>query len=548
VTDVDGQQSPETLAGKIRLLEDQRPFVRILEPPAMALATPDIAVPVSVSAEDDFGVSKLELFRSLNDSRPLPMKLPLPARSPRRADHALQLPLAAFGLAPGDVIKLFARVEDNDPAGAKGFESSVVTLQIVSQEEFERMLRTRYNLETLMSKYRAAQRRMEALKEQAEGLKKKLASRDKDAAARAAAELKRLEKQLRDEAQALRQSAAKPLPYDIDKQFSKHLSRLADSLDKAAQRLERARGPGVPSAQQALEECLAELNRSDLELEQQAVEPLEHLELVFPLLADEARFVELYRLQRDLAERTAALRGTEGDDSPAAKARMRDLEAEQRRLRESLEELLDDIEQHAARLPDKPEFAELRRTAEDFAAQVRASGAASQMSQAEAALAEFAGTRSHEQARAAADTLERWLSKCQAAGEAGRSCLKFRPGLSAGLGDTLAQLLADMGLGNGSGQTGQGRGGYSSRRGSSESVGMYGRAAGMENSGGRRGASGSGGRGAGAGADGGQQAPDSISRPAAPAAAGANAGQVPPQYRQRVSEYFRRLVEELNSP
>ena len=60
------------------------------------------------------------------------------------------------------MIKLFGRVEDNDPAGAKGAESSVVTVRIVSQEEFERMVRTRQGIEAMLSKYYAAQRRMEA--------------------------------------------------------------------------------------------------------------------------------------------------------------------------------------------------------------------------------------------------------------------------------------------------------------------------------------------------------------------------------------------------
>ena len=38
----------------------------------------------------------------------------------------MPLPLSAYGLRPGDVIKLFARVEDNDPAGAKGSEKLAI--------------------------------------------------------------------------------------------------------------------------------------------------------------------------------------------------------------------------------------------------------------------------------------------------------------------------------------------------------------------------------------------------------------------------------------
>ncbi len=69
---------------------------------------------------------------------------------------------------PGDVIKLFGRVEDNDPAGAKGAESALATVRIVSQEEFERLFRTRQGVQALFSKYYAARRRMESLAKEVE--------------------------------------------------------------------------------------------------------------------------------------------------------------------------------------------------------------------------------------------------------------------------------------------------------------------------------------------------------------------------------------------
>ena len=78
---------------------------------------------------------------------------------------------------------------------------------------------------------------------------------------------------------------------------------------------------------------------------------------------------------------------------PAKKARMRDLEAEQKQIRTELARLLDDIEDHARRLPDEAQLRELRETAQSFATAVRASGATEAMTDAEAALAAFAGTR-----------------------------------------------------------------------------------------------------------------------------------------------------------
>ncbi|HEY1786319.1 MAG TPA: hypothetical protein VGG30_12245, partial [Pirellulales bacterium] len=174
VTDVAGHDSREKFSGSIVLLPDEKPFIRVLQPPALAYATPDVTLPVVVSGEDDCGISSVQLFRSLNDSRALPVEFEVPRPSATRFDGQQTLPLSAYGLEPGDVIKLFARVEDNDPSGVKGAESSLVTVQIISQKDFERMQRMREGLESLASKYHQADRRMEALAADNEALRKAL--------------------------------------------------------------------------------------------------------------------------------------------------------------------------------------------------------------------------------------------------------------------------------------------------------------------------------------------------------------------------------------
>ena len=149
----------------------------------------------------------VELFRSLNDSRPLPAELLPGRRPPRTFEPTVLLPLAGYGLEPGDVIKLFGRVEDNDPAGAKGSESPVVTLRIISQEEFERMVRARQGLEVLLTKYREAQRRMEGLADKMDGLRKKLKKLPPGslAAKETRQELGKLQRLLRPSRESLRQ-------------------------------------------------------------------------------------------------------------------------------------------------------------------------------------------------------------------------------------------------------------------------------------------------------------------------------------------------------
>ena len=236
VIDEAGQASQQSFSGSITMLADQRPFIRITQPQKTSLATPTATLPVMLSAEDDCGVSRLQVFRSLNDSRPLPADLPLPTRRQRRVDESVRLPLDRYGLEPGDVIKLFGRVEDNDPAGAKGAESPIVTVRIVSQEEFERMFRTREGIQAMLSKYYEARRRMESLAKQAEELQKKLEKLPKDGklSEETRQELERLQKAMAREAGEIRKLAAHTLPYDLDKYLTPELHALAKLTDEMA--------------------------------------------------------------------------------------------------------------------------------------------------------------------------------------------------------------------------------------------------------------------------------------------------------------------------
>ncbi len=565
VVDVEGQPSQEAFTTTVTLLKDHRPLIRILQPPPESLATPNVVLPVILSAEDDYGVSRVELYRSLNHSRPLPADAPVADPPPRRAEADVDLPLANYRLQPGDTIRLFARVEDNDPAGAKGAESTVATVRIISQEEFERLVQMRDGLDALVSKYREAQRRMEGLAEEMERLLAACQGESADAPMSESlrAEAERLLKRLREEAQALEELAGRDMPFDIDKALSDELKKLAECAGGMAKELEETLGqselkPDALASQ--MEKLLRELADKRGQFQQAAMVPLETLEAFFPLAVDQSRFVMLVLRQMDLAERAAALKGRDGDDDPALRARMRDLQEEQRDIRESLDELLADIEQHVEQLPEDESLDTLRSTAKEFVAQVRASGAMAAMSEAENALAEFAGTLGHEKARLAAEILQEFLARPQdeCLGEqACQAMLAFCPALGGSLGNSIPQLLGAMGLGSGWGSGAGSGGGFSAMRGGFGNMGLYGMLPGM----GDAYQTGGTGQGRAAGADGVDGGPGSGGRSdanpdqpgwdgptASGEAAGAGEAAAPLRYRRRVGEYFRRLAEELNTP
>ena len=550
VTDVAGQTSTETLTAAVTLKRDERPIVRMVSPKSESFATPDAVVGVEALAEDDYGVASVAIWRALNDSRPRPTAVPVPTDPPPTQFAAkLELNLADYALSPGDVVTLFARTTDTDPAGAKGGESGTVTVRIVSQADMDRMTVAKQGMQALQGKYSVAQRRAEAADAAMQKLEKQLAAADPDAPpseSQKAAIAKQAEA-LAKAAAEVEKLAAHELPFDVDHAMSAQLKAMAKAMREAAEATKAAGQPGL-SAAGALDKLKEARKRLGTEREQfteGATKPLEHLAQIFPLVEDQARFLDIAAHQKELAERMAAVRTGSGQDDPQAKAHMRDLEDEQRAVRGDLAQLLDDVDDHVAMLPADPKLDDLRHTAEQFAFAVRNSPASGQMHDAEASLEEFAGTAAGDSAKAAAGTLDGFIAKCQGMGDKAGQCLKFQPKLSAGMGNSVAQMLGAMGLSTGMG-TGSG-GGYSAMRNSLANVGLYGTLPTM-------GAE-SGGSAGGAADHGRRTDANGVSDPDGAGGAGSRGTQqasgqgdapVPPQYKQRVGDYFQRVSDELS--
>ncbi len=561
VADVDRQSSTSPFTAAVTLLADERPFVRLLEPRPVSFAVPTAVMPVVIAAEDDYGISRLQLFRNLNDSTFLPADLPLPAATARTAYQVVPLPLGEYRVEPGDEIKLFARVEDNDPsvaatdgeqrAAGKGSESAVVTIRIISQEEFDQLRQTREGLEALLSKYQQVRRRLESVAEELEQLGKETSDQPNEEAAseELRRELQKLAEKMEQEADALRKLREERQNFKLDEELAKELQRQEEALQRLAKQTEALAG----NAQARNEDLKRELERMRNELagererlDQEMSQPLEKLAQIFPLKQDEAKFVQLYERQRDLANRLASLKDQERADDPALKARMRDLEAEQRQLHAALEELISDIEDHVAQLPDDEELDNLRESAAKFAKELRESGAVDAMSEAETGLAEFSGQRGHDGAKAAADILEKFLGQCEGMGNEAGMCLRFQPGMNSALQQTMNQLLQNMGLGQG---MGGGQGGYSTRQSTMDNVGLYGNSpalgdAARQGNGNRTQDRAGRNRGQGGGVDGETtDAGRSLDEPLRPAG-GAEAA-VPLRYRRQVGRYFQRIADEV---
>ncbi len=560
VTDEAGQPSTTPYTVPIRMLEDQSPMVRMAQPRAVSLATPSAVVPVIVAAEDDFGLRSCQFYRSLNNSRPLPVNLPLPTAAPRRAQLQTQLDLSEYDLEPGDEIRLFARVEDNDPSGpnapvGKGSESTLVSIRIISEEDFNRAQQQQAGMEMMASRHQQAQRRLESLAEQMKKLKEKLSEADPESqvAENAREELQQLAKEMEKAAEALKAMSEKPLPFDLDQQLAPKLAEMAEMLKQMSEQTSQMSASPNLSSKQAADEMQKQMDRLQEQKQQHqedAMKPLDHMAQVLPLKQDEAAFTQLVQRQRALADRLRSLKDQNADADPATRARMRELEEEQHQLRDQLTDLLKRIDENIARLPDTPELDELRDTAQQFLNAVRESGADSMMADAEGALTQFDGAGGWSKAEEAAKTLEQFLSQCNSMGDACKgSCMKFNPGIGSSMASTLEQLSPGMGMqtgGMGMGQGGQG--GYSTQSSTMSNVGMYGTTPlmdALQSSLGSSDSSAPTGVMTQINGEGSDQSDSNFSTRQSNSAFGNAETGVPSQYRRQAGKYMQKLAEEL---
>jgi hypothetical protein len=545
VIDRDGQLSTDSFTGAITLLTDQKPIVRIIEPYATSFATPDAMVKVLALAEDDYGISKLEIYRGLNDSRFRASQIAVPTPAPTQFPGTMVLRLADYDLSPGDVIKVFARTQDNDPAGPKGSESTVVQIHVVSQQQMDRMALTRDAMELFQSKYAVASRTLERASAAADKLRKEISQLDpsKPLSDAQRKELDQLSKDLAQAANDVDQLAARDLPIDLDRALKDQLAQLSAELKGASQLANDAGKPGIGAAGalDKLDQIRKKLGDRKQQFRDNATAPLQYLAKIFPLMQDQVRFIDIYKHQNDLAERLTSLEGKSGRDDPQLRSRMRDLGDEQNQTRNDLQQLLVDIDAHVAALPPDARLDDLRNTARDFAQAVRNSPADGQMQDAQTALDNFAGTRASATAHAAAETLDKFISRCNGMGDQAGVCLRFQPELSAGLGNSIDEMLS-MSSGMGMG----GSGGYFARRNSLMNVGLYGSIPLLSSE--SRGGGGHADHGIASrdeGAPNGHENPDSTGGQSRLRATGAGAESVPPQYKKQVGEYFQRVDDEL---
>jgi len=314
VRTADGQRvgGDETML-PIRIVPDSAPVVEIPVPAGDTIAPGSGPVALVVDAHDDHGLAEAVLERSLiraAGTRALAdQPLPLPGHLPDRAILPAAIDPAVLGLAPGDTLRVTARVRDNSPEGQIGRSRTVAIVMPTRSElrvaERDRAAEVARQLDSLVAESRKAQRQSEDLgRSQQRGSDSLL---DFDAAKKAESVAGRQE-QLVKEAEQVRRSldelrqAAERAGIN-DSAFQRRLREVQEQLDKALSPELRRQLAELQEALKTLDrERTREAVRRLSDQQQQLREALERSRELFKRAALEGELASLEQEAKELGQ------------------------------------------------------------------------------------------------------------------------------------------------------------------------------------------------------------------------------------------------------
>ena len=173
--------------------------------------------------------------------------------------------------------------------------------------------------QSIQAKYQAAERFLENLADALRELQKAAKSaaanpESSEAAAELQKKIQAAQQSAAEAAKNMEKLSREPMPIDVDQELAKRLAEMAGKASEAADQLgEMAKSQGgnrplTGEENEQLQEMAEKIAGQRKQLEEQAIEPLEKLQLAMPLIVDQQRFVELAAQQRDLAQRLDSLR------------------------------------------------------------------------------------------------------------------------------------------------------------------------------------------------------------------------------------------------
>lgn len=468
VRDTGGLDCAEPRRGRFNLQPDQRPHIFVLEPGRDAVATPSFRVPVRVQADDDFGIARVVWLRGLNRSieRPFAMVVVL-KRGAQSVEASGAFELAKLGVRPGDVVDYYFEAADNFPQGPNIALSRIYRLEVISEEQYKEILRQAAARKALFEPYFQLGNWLRRMAERARQLEQKaLAGKPADEAPNAkeaGALADDLEKYLRELGKLGREAAM----FDVEQAFRETLGLQHTAGEQVQKELRAALAGGTldPRKMSEVADKLAELAQTERE---EVGDPAQRIAAVAALLARADTFVKLAQEQAALAQLLRRFAERTNELSRLEQMELQSLAEREQRIKDATRALMESLPELLGKLPPEAEFDPLRNDVNAFLQAVEEARIEQMLGEAHTKIAEPEPPAGYALAQLAAEAMDKLVQKsCNGLPKQGQQCLRFQPKLQQAMGNTLQQILAAMGAGNG----GDGQSGFTWFN---NNVGLYG--------------------------------------------------------------------------
>ena len=459
IRDVQGTACRQPLKLSQQIRPDLPPVVTITDPPLFAVATPTSHLPLSGTVEDDLGLRRAELVRTVVGFRDRTEALPVPPGG-RRMDFTRDLSLSALGVVPGQTLEFYFEAADSNPSLAGLGVSEVATVRIIADEEYANMIRTRTSMDQFGDRFRLLADQMEAYRKAVQALQESAkpgTSKEQQQAA-----LDRAREEARRTAELAHKIADDFPIYDQEKMLAATIRESLGDLDRWSQELQNAQ-VGITHLAGTAAHILDGLGKPQqaVAAQQEKAAETEAASRVMWLSADFRALLERQRLLvRRLENIEQSTRLEDREQVPGLAKRQEEIERQ-------LAEFVRELRLRSGVLPKDLE--ELQTSAQKFATAVEECGAATNMTIGAAAARNARLREARMQAQEARDKLEAMLSRCCSAGNgfAGLCQGKMQFKVPEEMKNTFAQMLAGI-------LRGQGRGGNGAKPGTEGGGGMGG--------------------------------------------------------------------------
>jgi hypothetical protein len=472
-------------------------------------------------------------LRSHNRSTERPAKMQLSLKSgPQSVEATGEFDLAKLGVRPGDVIEYYFEGADNYPNGPNIALTRMYRLEIISEEDYDKILKRAAARKGLFEPYARLGAFLRRLAENARALEEKARKGepvDKDAAASLAKNIEKFQNELR-------KLLAQKGMFDVENSFR---GTLRDELNPLASALEKLKG-GLASGSLSDKELgeiakaltdLAGENQEDVSL------PASQIADVARVLGKADRFVKLAAEEARIARMLERFWSKAEPLSRIEQMEARQLAEEQKKVQEEVKDLLTTLPQLAGKLSEFQQFDAIRQDVADFIQAVADAKIEKSLEEAVGLLTDLEPGAAYFVARKAAEKMNELISECKSSLEKNaKQAMRFKPKIQKEFGRTLEQIMAALGGGEGS-PSGDGYSMFS------EDVALYGpnrETEGREGEGMDSGGSASREGPRMASREGGADTP--VASPGAKVRFQPNA-KFPVRYRELVGDYFRAIAE-----